>query len=106
MTAHTKKCQAKSHTGQDEISIHVAQKHSFEHPLYFKVRVLVTWGGHRIEWTMDMLPGMQAPIQLDHDQQLVLIAHGQDLLVDSRGMERAFPIEVHEEVHHETQDIG
>lgn len=55
---------------------------------------------------MDMLPGMQAPIQLDHDQQLVLIAHDQDLLVDSRGMERAFPIEVHEEVHHETQDIG
>ena len=55
---------------------------------------------------MGMLPGTRVPIQLDHDQRLILIAHDQDLLVDSRGMERAFPIQAQEEAHNETQNIG
>src|SRR5260370_39094378 len=53
MTAHTKKHQTTSHTGHDEINIHVAQKQSFEHPLFFEVRVLVSQSGHHVEWTMD-----------------------------------------------------
>jgi len=55
---------------------------------------------------MDMLPGTQVPIELEHDQRLVLMALEEDLLLDSHGMERAFPIHVQEEGHIETQDIG
>jgi hypothetical protein len=106
MTAHTKKRQAKSQTEQNEISIHVAQKHSFQHPLSFEGRVLATLGGHLIAWTMDMLPGTRVPIQLEQDQRLILIAHDQDLLLDSRGMHKAFPIHKREDAHNETQDIG
>ena len=53
-----------------------------------------------------MLAGMRVPIKLDHDLRLVLIAYDQDLLLDSRGMERAFSIQVQKEAHNETQDIG
>jgi hypothetical protein len=53
-----------------------------------------------------MLPGKQVPVQLDHDQRLILITYDQDLLLDSRGMERAFSIQVQKEAHNETQDIG
>ena len=80
MTAHTKKCQTTSPTGHDEINIHVAQKQSFEHPLYFEICVLVTVCGHHVAWTMHMLAGMRVPIKLDHDLRLVLIAYDQDLL--------------------------
>ena len=80
MIVHTKKHQAKSHTGQDEISIHIAQKHSFEHPLSFEGRVQVILGGHHVVWTMDMLPGMQVLVQLERDQRLILIVSDQDLL--------------------------
>lgn len=50
---------------------------------------------------MDMLPGTRVPIQLDHDQRLMLIDVDQDLLVEERKMDRALPIQVQEEAHNE-----
>ncbi len=97
--------QATCATRHDEITIHFVQKHSFEHLLSFEVRVLVTLGGHQVEWTMDMMPGMRVPIHLDRDQQLILIAHDQELLVDSSGVDRALPIQIHEEALNETQEM-
>jgi hypothetical protein len=52
---------------------------------------------------MDVLPGMRVPIRLDQDRQLILIAHDQDLLVESRGMDRTFPIQIREEVLNQTE---
>ncbi len=54
---------------------------------------------------MDMLPGMRVPICLDQDQRLILIAHDQDLLVDSSGIDRTFPIHVREEVLNQTEEM-
>lgn len=95
---------ATGHTGHDAISIHFAKKQTIAHPLYFEVCVLVTQRGHRVGWSMDMLPEMRVPIQLDRDQQLILIAAEQELLVDSTGVDRRVPIQVLEEVHNETQE--
>ena len=53
---------------------------------------------------MDVLPGMQVPIRLDQDQQLILIAHDQDLLVESSGMDRTFPLQVREAVLNQTEE--
>jgi hypothetical protein len=41
---------------------------------------------------MDVLPGMRVPIHLDQDEQLILIAVDQELLVDRSGMDRTFPL--------------
>jgi hypothetical protein len=54
---------------------------------------------------MDVLPGMRVPIRLDQDRQLILIAHDQDLLVDSSGMDRTFPIQIREEVLNQTEEM-
>jgi len=54
---------------------------------------------------MDVLPGMRVPIYLDSDQQLVLIAHGQDLLVGSSGIDRTVPIRVQEEALNQTEEM-
>jgi hypothetical protein len=56
---------------------------------------------------MDVLPGMRVPIHLDSDQQLILIAHNnQELLVDSSGMDRTFPIRVEEETLNQAEEAG
>ena len=54
---------------------------------------------------MDVLPGMRVPIRLDQDRQLILIAHDQELLVDSSGMERTFPNQIREEVLNQTEEM-
>jgi hypothetical protein len=75
----------------------MTKKQTLECPLYFEVRLQVDLGGHQVVWTMDVLPRMLVPIHLDSDQQLILIAHHHELLVDSSGMDRTFPIQVEEE---------
>jgi hypothetical protein len=55
---------------------------------------------------MDVLPGMRVPIHIDSDQQLILIAHGQELLVDSSGMDRTFPIQVEEVDLSQAEEMG
>lgn len=75
-------------------------------PLRFEVRVQVEFGGYQVAWTMDELPGMRVPIHLDSDQQLVPIAHGQFLLVDSSGMDRTFPLQVQEEALIQAEEMG
>ncbi len=80
-------------TGPDGITIQFANKQTFAYPLCIEVRVQVEL----------VLPGMRVPIRLDQDQQLILIAHDQDLLVDSSGMDRTFPIQVREEALNQTE---
>jgi len=96
--------QATGGTGPDGITIQCANKQTFAYPLCIEVRVQVELGGHQVVWTMDVLPGMRVSIRLDQDQQLILIAHDQDLLVDSSGMERTFPIQVQEEALNQTEE--
>jgi len=96
--------QATDSTRPDGITIQFAKNQTFECPLRFEVRVQVELGGHQVVWTMDVLPGMRVSIRLDQDQQLILIAHDQDLLVDSSGMERTFPIQVQEEALNQTEE--
>ncbi len=62
----------------------------------FGVHVQVEIGDHHVAWTMTMLPGTQVPVRLDENQEVVLIAHGQELLVDSSRVDRAFPVIVQE----------
>jgi len=50
--------------------------------------------------------GMRIPIHLDLHQQLILIAHGQELLVGSSGMDRTFPIQVQEEALNQAEEMG
>jgi hypothetical protein len=76
----------------DRLIIGITKKKTHEYPLCFEVRVHVEMGGHLVTWTMDVLPGMRGPIDLDSDQQLILIVLDQELLVDSSGMDRTFPI--------------
>jgi hypothetical protein len=97
--------QATGSTGPDGITIQFAKKQTFAYPLRFEVRVQVELGDHQVVWTMDVLPGMRVPIRLDQDQQLILIAHDQDLLVDSSGMDRTFPIQVQEEALNQTEEM-
>jgi hypothetical protein len=96
--------QATGSTGPGGIAIQFAKKQAFAYPLRFEVRVQVEVGGHRVVWTMDVLPGMRVPIRLDQDQQLILIAHDQDLLVDSSGMDRTFPTQVREVALNQTEE--
>src|SRR5260370_37518190 len=91
-------------TGPDGITIQFANKQTFAYPLCIEVRVQVELGAHPVGWTMDVLPGMRVPIRLDQDQQLILIAHDQHLLVDSSGIDRPFPIHVREEALNQSQE--
>jgi hypothetical protein len=95
--------QATGSAGPDGITIQCAKKQTFAYPLRFEVRIQVELGGHQVVWTMDVLPGTRVPIRLDQDQQLILIAHDQDLLVDSSGMNRTFPIRVREAALNQTE---
>jgi hypothetical protein len=97
--------QATGSTGPDGIAIQFAKKQSFVYPLGFEVRVQVELGGHELVWTMDVLPGMRVPICLDQNQRLILIAHDQELLVDSSGMDRTFPIQVQEAALNQTEEL-
>jgi hypothetical protein len=96
--------QATGSTGPDGITIQCAKKQTFAYPLCIEVLVQVELGGHQMVWTMDVLPGMRVPICLDQDQRLILIAHDQDLLVDSSGMDRTFPIQVREAALNQTEE--
>ncbi len=84
----------------------ITKKQAFECPLRFEVRVQVELGGHQVAWTKDVLPGMRVLIHLDSDQQLILIAHDQKLLVDSSGMDRTFPLQVQEEALNQAEEMG
>ena len=95
--------QATGSTRPGGITIQFAKKQTFAYPLRFEVRVQVDLGGHQVAWTMDVLPGMRVPICLDQDQRLILIAHNQDLLVDSSGMDRTFPIQIGEAALNQTE---
>ncbi len=97
--------QATGSTGPGGITIQFAEKQTFAYPLRFEVRVQIEVGGHQVVWTMDVLPGMRVPIHLDQDQQLILIAHEQDLLVDSSGMDRTFPLQVREAALNQTEEL-
>ena len=88
----------------DGITIQVAKKQTFAYPLCIEVRVQVELGGHQVVWTMNVLPGMRVSIRLDQDQQLILIAHDQDLLVESSGMDRTFPLQVREAALNQTEE--
>ena len=63
-------------------------------------------GGHQVAWTMDVVPGMRVLILLDQDEQLILIAHDQELLVDRSGMDRTFPLQVQEEALNQAEEMG
>jgi hypothetical protein len=90
----------------DRLIIRTTKKQTFECPLCFEVRIHVELGGHQLVWTMAVLRGMRIPIHLDLDQQLILIAHDQELLVDSSGMDRTFPIQVQEEILNQAEEMG
>lgn len=90
----------------ERMIIRITKKQTLECPLYFEVRVQVDLGGHQVGWTMDLLPRMRVPIHLDSDQQLILIAHNHELLVDSSGMDRTFPLQVEEETLNEAEEVG
>ncbi len=94
-----------TNSASDRIIIRITKKQTLESSLRFEVRVQVELGGHQVAWTMDVLPGMRVPIHLDSDQQLILIAHGQELLVDSSGMDRTFPIQVEEEAMNQAEEM-
>ncbi len=53
-----------------------------------------------------MVPGMRVLILLDQDEQLILIAHDQELLVDRSGMDRTFPLQVQEEALNQAEEMG
>src|SRR5207302_10401738 len=89
----------------DRMIIRFKNKEILECPLYFEVRVQIELGGHQVIWTMDVLPGKRNPLPLDSDQQLILIAHGQELLVDSSWMDRTFPIQVQEEALNQAEEM-
>lgn len=95
-----------TNSASDRMIIRFTKKQILESPLRFEVRVQVDLGGHQVAWTMDVLPGMRVLIHLDSDQQLILIAHDQELLVDSSGMDRTFPIQVEEEALNEAEEMG
>ncbi len=82
----------------------IIKKQTFECPLRLEVRAEVELGGHQVALTMDVLPGMRVPIHLDSDQQLILLAHDQELLVDRSGMERTFPLQ--EEALYQAEEMG
>jgi hypothetical protein len=90
----------------ERMIIRMTRKQTLECPLYFEVRLQVDLGGPQVGWTMDLVPRMRVPIPLDSDQQLLLIAHNQELLVDSSGMERTFPLQGEEEPLNQAEEVG
>ena len=58
----------------------------------FEVLVRVQVDNHQVAWTMTLLPGTQVPIQIDESQEVILIAHEQELLVDSSGLDKSIPV--------------
>jgi hypothetical protein len=87
-----------NHFTADRITIWCAKKHTLEQSLVFEVRVQVELSHRQLAWSMTMLPGQIAPIQLlDISQQVVLIAGESELLIDSSGLDRSFPIQFYEE---------
>jgi hypothetical protein len=90
----------------DRLIIGITKKKTHEYPLCFEVRVHVELGGHLVSWTMDMLPGRRVSIHLDSNHQLILIAHDQEPLVDSSGMNRKFPLQVQEEALSQAEEMG
>jgi hypothetical protein len=90
----------------DRVIIRFTKKQTLEYLLCFEVRVQVELGDHRVVWMMDMLPGMRVPIHLGADQQLILIAHEQELLLASSGMDRTFPIQVQEDALNQVEKMG
>jgi len=95
-----------TNTASNRLIIRITKKKTLECPLSFEVRIQVELGGHRVTWTMDVLLGMRVPIHLDSDQRLILIAHDQELLVDSSGMGRTFPIQVQEVALNQAEEMG
>ena len=95
-----------THPASDRMIIRFTKKQALESQLHFEVRVQIDLGGRQVAWTMDVLPGMWVPIHLDSNQQLILIAHDQELLVDSSGMGRAFPVQVEEEALNQAEEMG
>jgi hypothetical protein len=64
-----------NHFTAARITIWCAKKHTLEQSLVFEVRVQVELSHRQLAWSMTMLPGQIAPIQLlDISQQVVLIA--------------------------------
>jgi hypothetical protein len=78
----------------DRIAIRCAKKHTIAYPLLFEIGVQVELGHRHLAWSMTMLPGQTVPIQLlDINQKIILIASENELLIDSSGLDRAFPIQ-------------
>jgi|GraSoiStandDraft_32_1057276.scaffolds.fasta_scaffold872642_2 hypothetical protein len=81
----------------DRITIRCAKKHTIADPLLFEVRVQVELADRQVAWSMIMLPGQIVPIHLpDIVQRVILIASESELLIDSSGLDRAFPIQFQE----------
>ena len=81
----------------DRITIRCAKKHTIADPLLFEVRVQVELADRQVAWSMIMLPGQIVPIHLpDIAQRVILIASESELLIDSSGLDRAFPIQFQE----------
>jgi len=84
---------------EDRITIWYARKNSLEQTLVYEVRVQVELGHRQLGWSMTMLPGQIVPIHLlAINQQLILIAGENELLIDSSGLQREFPLQFQEGV--------
>jgi hypothetical protein len=92
-----------SNFSADRITIRCAKKHTIACPLLFEVRVQVELSHRQVAWSMTILPGQIVPIHLlDISQQVVLIASESELLIDSSGLDRAFPIQFETSDQHES----
>lgn len=88
----------------DRITIRCMKKYTLEQLLVFEVRVQVELGHRQLAWSMTMLPDQIVPIQLlDINQQIILIAGENDLLIDSSGLQRTIPIQFQEETSDQTE---
>src|SRR6266699_4317574 len=88
----------------DQIAIRYAKKTTILYPLLCEVRVQVELGHRQLAWSMTMLPGQIVPIQLlDINQQIILIAGENELLIDSSGLQRTIPIQFQEETSDQTE---
>ncbi len=93
-----------SSVSADRITIRCTKKHTIAYPLLFEVRVQVELGHRQLAWSMTMLPGQTVPIQLlDINQQIILIAGENELLIDSSGLQRTIPIQFQEETSDQTE---
>jgi hypothetical protein len=93
-----------SDVSADRIAIWCAKKHTIAYPLFFEVRVQVELSHRQLAWSMTMLPGQSVPIHLlDINQQIILIAGENELLIDSSGLHRTIPIHFQEESSDQTE---